>query len=76
MGGTCSTNGRGELHTLILVGKPNGKRALGSHWRRWECNIKMDFQEIVWGVMKWIDVAYDRDRWRVVVNAVMFFRVQ
>jgi len=27
------------------------------------------------GGMKWIDVAYDRDRWRVVVNAVMNFWV-
>jgi len=27
------------------------------------------------GVMDWIDVAQDRDRWRAVVNAVTKFRV-
>jgi hypothetical protein len=87
------------------VGKPNGKRPLGTPRPRWEYNInplnaelcpicrlpalfgahhilhvsrirvKMDFQEIVWGGMNWIDVACDRDKWRTLVNAVMNFRV-
>jgi hypothetical protein len=29
-----------------LVGKPEGKRPLGSHRRRWEDNIEMDLREI------------------------------
>jgi hypothetical protein len=33
-------------------------------------NIKMDLQEVGWG-MKWIDLAQDRDRWQILVNAVM-----
>jgi hypothetical protein len=26
----------------VLVGTPEGKRPLGRHRRRWECNIKME----------------------------------
>jgi hypothetical protein len=37
----------------------------------WEDNIKMDLQEMGWGGMDWIDLALDRDRWRVLVNAAM-----
>jgi hypothetical protein len=58
-----------------LVGKPEGRRPLGRPWRRWEDNIKMDLQEVGWGGMDWINLAQDRDRWRVLVNAVMNLRV-
>jgi hypothetical protein len=30
----------------VLVGKPEGRRPLGRPRRRWEDNIKMDFQEV------------------------------
>jgi hypothetical protein len=30
-----------------LIGKPEGKRPLGKHRRRWEDNIRMDVAEIV-----------------------------
>jgi hypothetical protein len=30
----------------ILVGKPEGKRTLGTPRRRWDDNIKMDHQEV------------------------------
>jgi hypothetical protein len=32
----------------------------------------MDFREIGWGGMDWIDLAQDRDQWRALVNTVMF----
>jgi hypothetical protein len=32
----------------VLVGKPEGKRPLGRHRRRWKDNIKMDLQEVEW----------------------------
>jgi hypothetical protein len=32
----------------VLVGKPKGKRPLGSPRCRWEDNIKMGLQEVEW----------------------------
>ena len=55
----------------VLVEKPEGKRPLGRPRFRWEDNIKMDLQEVVCGGMKWIKLDENRDRWRVLVNAVM-----
>jgi hypothetical protein len=58
----------------ILVGRLEGRRPLGRPRRRWEDNIKMDLQEVGWG-MDWIELAQDRDRWWAFVNAVMNLRV-
>jgi hypothetical protein len=33
---------------MLLVGKPEGKRALGRPRRRWMDNIKMNLREIGW----------------------------
>jgi len=58
-----------------LVEKPEGKTPLGKPRRKWEENIKTDLQEMGCGVMNWIDLAQDVDRWRSLVNAVMNLRV-
>ena len=58
----------------VLVGKPEVKRPLGRLRYIWEDNIKMDLEELGWG-MDWIDLAQDRDGWRDIVNAVMNLRV-
>jgi hypothetical protein len=43
-----------------LVGKREGKGALGRPRRRWEDNIKMDVQ-VVGCDIKWIDLDQDRN---------------
>jgi hypothetical protein len=55
---------RGENRNAYrsLVGKPEGKRPLGSPRRRWVDNIKMDFIQIGWGGVDWIGLAQDRDK--------------
>ena len=57
------------------MGKSEGKRPLGRPRRRWDDNIKMNLQEVGFMSMDWIDLAQGRDRWRVLVNAVMNMRV-
>jgi hypothetical protein len=52
MGRACSTNGAKRNPYRILVGKPEGKRPLGRHRRRWENNIITDLREIGWDGME------------------------
>jgi len=59
----------------VFVKKPEGKRPLGRPRLGWEDNIKMDLQEVGCGGMDWIELAQDRDRWRLLVNAVTNLRV-
>jgi len=40
---------RGVVY-MVLVGRPEGKRPLIRPRRRWEDNIKMDLQEVVFGL--------------------------
>jgi len=53
----------------------NGRRPLGRHSRRCKSNIEIDFQEVRWRSMDWIDLVQDRDRGRELVNAVMSPRI-
>jgi hypothetical protein len=59
----------------LLVGKPEGKRPLARPRRRWIDNIKMELLEIGVNVVDWIGLAWDRYRWRALVNSVMNLRV-
>jgi hypothetical protein len=67
----------GERRRLyrVLVGKPEEKRTLERPRRRWENNIKMKLREVGCGGMDWIELAQDRERLRVLVNAVIKLRV-
>jgi hypothetical protein len=59
----------------ITRGEPDGKRPLGRPRRRWEDNVKMEFQEVGCKGMDRIELAQDRDRRRALVNAVINFWV-
>jgi hypothetical protein len=75
VGEVCSTYGEKRGIFRVLVGKPEGNRPLGRVRPKWEDNIKMDLQQVGWGVMDLIDLAQDRDRCRALVNAIMKLRV-
>jgi hypothetical protein len=61
----------------LLVGKPEGKKPLGSPRprRRWVDNIRMDLGEVGWGDVGWIGLAQNRNRWKALVNSVLNLRV-
>jgi hypothetical protein len=54
--------------SIVLVGKPKGKRPLERSRHRWVDNTKMDFAETGWGCVDWIYLAQDRDMWRAVMS--------
>jgi hypothetical protein len=58
----------------LLVGV-EGKRLLGRTRRGCIDRIKIDFLEMIFGVVNWIDLAQDRYKWRALVNAGMNFRI-
>jgi hypothetical protein len=51
--------------------KNQNVRALGRPRRRWLDNIKINLGEIGWDGMDWVDMAQDRDQWRVPINTAM-----
>jgi len=59
--GSVARMGRGEVFMGLWWGKPEGKRQLGRPSRRWEDNVKMDFQEVGCEGMDWIDLVQKRE---------------
>jgi hypothetical protein len=68
----CITYGEEEMCIRGFGGETEGRRPLGKPRRRWEDKIKIDFQEVPWG-LDWTDMAQYRNRCVVFVNAVMNF---
>jgi hypothetical protein len=75
MGRACNTNGGKRNAYRILMGNPERNRPLGRPRCKWVDNIKMDPREMGWGGVDWIDLAYDRDEWRALLNTEMDFPV-
>jgi hypothetical protein len=42
--------GRVEVHTEVLVVKPEGRKPLGRPGRRWYDNIEVDLRDVRWGI--------------------------
>jgi hypothetical protein len=76
MGRARRTNGREGERLQVIGGNTEGKRPLGKPRRRWVDNVKMDLGEIAWGGVVSISVTQEREKWRALVNTVMFLRVQ
>jgi hypothetical protein len=53
------------------VGKPEGRKILGTPRHRWKNNIKMDLSRSGMGSVDWIDLAPNNDIWQGFVNEVM-----
>jgi hypothetical protein len=75
LGGIYGTHGERRGVYRVLVGKPEGKRPLRRHRRRWEDNINMDLREIGIDGANWIRLAQVRVQWRAFMNTVMNLRV-
>jgi len=76
VGGTCGTHVGGERSFYrVLVGRPESKRPLARHRRRWEDNIKKDLREIGIDGTNWILLAQDRVQWQAFVSTVMNLRI-
>jgi hypothetical protein len=67
MDGACSTYEEEEMCIRGFGEETEGRRPLGKPRRRWEDRIKMDFQEVSWG-LDWTDMAH---RCVAFVNEVM-----
>jgi hypothetical protein len=61
IGRACSTRGEKRNAYRISMGKPQGKRPLGTPRCMCEDNIKMNVREIRWGGMDWIILIKERN---------------
>ena len=50
---------------------PDGKRPLVRSRYRWDNNIKMNHSEVGWEGVDWINLAWERCKWRTVVKTVV-----
>jgi hypothetical protein len=58
----------------IFAGTPEGRRAIGRHMHRLEDVINMDLTKRIRRGVHWIQLAQNRDKWRVLVNTTIKLR--
>jgi hypothetical protein len=74
MGRAYITNGAERNAYRILAGKSEEKRLLGRPRRGWVDNIKMDFREVEWNGIDWIDLSQDWHQRRALMTPIMNLR--
>ena len=67
--------GKGEAYTGFWWGNLRVRDHLGDPDVDGRIILRWIFRKWDGGVMDWIEVARDRDRWRALVNSVMDLRV-
>ena len=74
MGGACGTYRGEEKYIQVFGGETWWEDDTERLRRSWKNNIKMDLKETGWKVVDWIDLAQDRDAWRVFVYTIVKLR--
>jgi hypothetical protein len=63
---------KGEVYAnRDVVEKLERKKPFGKPGRRWKNNIKINFKDIYWEDVDWINLAQDMDKWWAVVSTVI-----
>ena len=73
MGWACGMKGERRCAYGVMVGKPEGKSPLWRRRYRWRMILILVLNKYDWkgGGVDWIDLAQDRDKWRVLAKAVV-----
>jgi hypothetical protein len=58
-------------YTKILIGKPEGKKLLGTFSCRWESNNEIGLKETGCEGVDWIHLAQEIDQWRALAEMIM-----
>jgi hypothetical protein len=66
-------NSTGEYR--VMVRTTEGGRPLRRSRRGWKDNIEMDPTQVGWKGSDRIDLAEDKERWRVLMNAVLGLQI-
>jgi hypothetical protein len=77
MGGACSADGGKERYVYTgFSSRTLGKETNGISRLRRDYKVKMDLKEVGCRGMDWIQLARDRESWRVIASAIINFWVR